>query len=210
MTVMPTIVTPLTTTAIRSDMTAPINSADAQALSLTAAMARGDEEAFRAFHDAYFNRLLRYLFVVTRGDDEAARDALQETFVRVARHVRAFNSADAFWSWLTVLARSAARDGSRKRGRYGRLIARFTVLWQRDPDEINPPEECDLEAMLADALAVLDHTDRAIVEGKYLRGASVRMLADEIQLTEKAIESRLSRARKQLREELQKRLRHET
>ena len=202
--------TPLPPTVIRSDMTASINPADAQALSLTAAMARGDEDAFREFHDAYFDRLLRYLFVVTRGEDEAARDALQETFIRVARHVRAFHSADAFWSWLTVLARSAARDGSRKRSRYGRLIARFTILWQREPDEINPTEECDLETMLAEALALLDHTDRAIVEGKYLRGASMRMLASEVQLTEKAVESRLSRARKQLREELQKRLHHET
>ncbi|HMJ90850.1 MAG TPA: sigma-70 family RNA polymerase sigma factor, partial [Candidatus Acidoferrum sp.] len=118
--------------------------------------------------------------------------------------------ADAFWSWLTVVTRSAARDGCRKRSRYWRLIARFTLLWQPPSEVAAPADEDDLDAMLTEAMAALDATDRAIVEGKYLRGVTVRALASQVQLTEKAVESRLARARKQLREELQKRLRHET
>src|SRR5688572_25784353 len=59
---------------------------------LTARLARGDEAAFQEFYDRYFNRLLRYLLVVARGDEELVRDALQLTFVRVARHVRKMDS----------------------------------------------------------------------------------------------------------------------
>ena len=146
---------------------------------MTRALTHGDEDAFREFHACYFDRLLRYFFVVTRGDEDAACDALQETFIRVARHVRAFESADAFWSWLTVVARSAARDGSRKRGRYGRLIARFTLWWQPPSDVAAPADEDDLDVMLTEALAALDATDRAIMEGKYLHGATVRALASD-------------------------------
>ena len=49
---------------------------------LTRALARGDEAAFREFYGAYFDRLLRYLLVVTGGDETAAREALQLTLVR--------------------------------------------------------------------------------------------------------------------------------
>jgi len=79
-------------------------------------MAGGDEAAYRQFYDAYFDRLLRYLLVVTGGNEEAAREALQLALVRVVRHVKTFETEEKFWSWLTVLARSAFADESRKRG----------------------------------------------------------------------------------------------
>ena len=69
-------------------------------------MARGNEAAFRAFYDGYFDRLLRYLLVVTNGNEEAAREALQLALVRVVRHVKPFGAEEKFWSWLTVLALS--------------------------------------------------------------------------------------------------------
>src|ERR1017187_640134 len=77
---------------------------------LTARMSRGDEAAFHEFYQLYFNRLLRYLLVVAHGQEEVALEALQLTFVRVARHVRWFDSEAVFWSWLTVLARSSIAD----------------------------------------------------------------------------------------------------
>ena len=52
---------------------------------LTGRLAAGDEAAFREFHAAYFPRLFRYLIVCARGDEEAARDALQETTPRRMR-----------------------------------------------------------------------------------------------------------------------------
>src|SRR5271154_889817 len=77
---------------------------------LTARMARGEEVAFHEFYRLYFNRLLRYLFVVAGGREEIAREALQLAFVRVARHVRRFDSEAAFWNWLAVLARQCVAD----------------------------------------------------------------------------------------------------
>ncbi len=94
-------------------------------LALTIRLSRGDEAAFHEFHKLYFSRLLRYLFVVTGGQEEIAREALQLTFVRVARHVRKFDSETAFWNWLAVLARNCAVDELRKRNRQQNLLARF-------------------------------------------------------------------------------------
>src|SRR5687767_10405783 len=82
---------------------------------LTAEMARGGEEAFREFYERYFDRLLGYLLVLTRGREDAAREALQSAMLRVLKHIKRFEREDAFWSWLTVLARTALVDQERKR-----------------------------------------------------------------------------------------------
>ena len=74
---------------------------------LTARMRRGEEAAYRDFFDAYYNRLLRYLLVVAAGDEASAAEALQSTLLRVVRHIKVFAAEEVFWSWLTVLARSA-------------------------------------------------------------------------------------------------------
>src|ERR1041384_4194657 len=124
------IVTPLTSPAARAHMEKTAASAVHTSIrDLTRGLAAGDEEAFRQFHAAYFNRLLRYLFVATKGDEHAAREALQETMIRLVRYARRFDSEEAFWSWLTVLARSAAVDAGRKRQRYWRLLKSYALFW---------------------------------------------------------------------------------
>ena len=170
---------------------------------LTAAMAQGDEAAFREFYAAYFDRLLRYLLVVTGGNEEAAREALQLALVRVVRHVKPFVAEDKFWSWLTVLARSALADESRKRRRYFAFLERFTRQPAPEPDAPSPGEADDqLHALLAAKLSALPADERLLLEQKYLLHQSVRTIADRQQTTEKAVESKLSRVRRKLKDAL--------
>src|ERR1051326_2156017 len=88
-------------------------------------MVAGDETAYRAFYNAYFDRLSRYLLVVASGNEETMREALQLTLLRVVRHIKAFDDEAAFWSWLTVLGRTAFLDETRKRRRYLFFLERF-------------------------------------------------------------------------------------
>src|SRR5207247_3024372 len=117
---------------------------------LTRGLATGDEEAFRKFHAAYFDRLLRYLFVATKGDEEAAREALQETMTRVVRYAQPFDSGEVFWSWLTVLARSAVVDAGRKQQRYWRLLKGYALF--RFASEAQAADEADADAFLNELL----------------------------------------------------------
>ncbi|HUJ71375.1 MAG TPA: sigma-70 family RNA polymerase sigma factor [Verrucomicrobiae bacterium] len=176
---------------------------------LTAQMARGEEEAFRAFQSAYFHRLLRYLFVMTRGDEEAARETLQLTLLRVARHVRRFDSEAAFWSWLTVLARSSVVDEARKRNRQASLLHRFFQWQQVDNQPTDHEAKGRLLALLELSVNDLSVEDRALVERKYFEGESVREIAARLSATEQAVESRLVRVRRHLKELLTARLKHE-
>lgn len=172
-------------------------------------MIQGDEIAYRTFYDAYFDRLLRYLLVVARGDEDAAREALQATLVRVVRHIKVFADEAVFWRWLTVLARSAFTDESRKRRRFLAFLVRFTRHAEVHPGDNGEADE-RLCAVLQRSLADLPVEERELVEGKYDQQCSVRELAGRWQTTEKAIESRLVRIRRKLKDAALARLNDES
>lgn len=181
---------------------------------LTRGLERGDEAAYRALHAAYFDRLLRYLLVVARGDEHAARDALQATFLRVARHARPFSEESHLWSWLTVLARSALADQRRGRRRYLAFLDRFTRHSAAGNDDAaassthphdNPADQ--LGPLLEAELARIPSEDRALLDWKYRENQTVRAIADRLDTSEKAVESRLSRLRARIKTELLARLR---
>ncbi len=174
-------------------------------------MARGDELAYRTFYDTYFHRLSRYLLVVTAGDEDAAREAFQAALLRVVRHIKPFSDEAAFWSWLTVLARSAHSDQARKRRRYLAFLDRFTQH-ARVQQAVSDDHEADTQllAFLGRGLALLPNEERDLVERKYFTRQSVREIADELQTTEKAVESRLVRIRRKLRATVLTELRHES
>lgn len=183
-----------------------VSTSGSQIQRLTAALATGDESAFCEFHASYFDRLFRYELVILRGDEAAARDALQETFLRVARHARRFDTAEEFWGWLTALARSAALDLNRKQSRYWAALKKFFSGRSEDEFAHNAFDSAqnELRDSLNRAIAQLDPIDRQLIEGKYFDQASVIDLAQQTNLTAKAVESRLHRARTQLRTTLQK------
>jgi RNA polymerase sigma-70 factor (ECF subfamily) len=177
---------------------------------LTRAMSKGDETAYRLFYDAYFDRLLRYLLVVTGGNEEAAREALQLALVRVVRHVKVFESEEKFWSWLTVLARSALADESRKRRRYFAFLERFTRQQETGPAAMDNGEADEqLRVLLESKLTALPVDERQLVEQKYILRRSVREIANGRQTTEKAVESRLSRVRQKLKDAVLAELKNE-
>jgi RNA polymerase sigma-70 factor (ECF subfamily) len=188
------------------------DSADAASpvAALTHALVAGDEAAYRTFHDAYVPRLYRYLLVVTAGDEQAARDALQAALVRVVRHIKIFSDETRFWNWLTVLARTALADQRRKQRRYFAFLDRFTSHAQAAAaPENNGAADTHLLALLEHGLHHLAADERELVERKYFRDQSVREIAAELQATEKAIESRLGRARRKLKDRLLQELKHD-
>jgi len=176
----------------------------------TRALRAGKEEAWREFHAAYAPRLLRYLFVVCGGQEEAAREALQNTLLRAVKHMRAFSTEAELWGWLTLLARCAAADAGRRERRYLGFLQRWFRQQPDAPDEAAGVEaqteaselEAELEESLAAELALLPADERGLLERKYFAGTSVRELAGELGVSEKAAESRLMRARQKLREAL--------
>jgi RNA polymerase sigma factor (sigma-70 family) len=102
------------------------------------------------------------------------------------------------------VARTALSDCRRRRLSFWQLLRRR----HDDPSErleANESNAADdqLEGALEVALASLDASDRALLEAKYYAGNDVRSLAEELGISAKAAESRLTRARLALRRELE-------
>ena len=72
---------------------------------LTSGLARGDDTAWTQFHRDYGPGIFRQLLAETRGDHDLASEALQQTYLRVARHARPCDSAPMFAGWLRLVAR---------------------------------------------------------------------------------------------------------
>ena len=175
-------------------------------------MKKGDENAYRTFHEVYFQRLYRYLLVAAAGDEEAAREAVQSTFLRVVRYIKPFDEESHFWNWLTVLARTALADQRRKRSRYRAFLDRF-IGYARMEAVVKPasdgPADAQLLAALEECVGRLPPDERELVQRKYFARESVRDIAASLQTTEKAVESRLTRVRLKLKAETLSGLKHE-
>jgi len=167
--------------------------------------------AWRTFYDAYFDRLWRYLLVVAAGNEDAAREALQGALVRVTRHIKIFRDESVFWNWLTVLARSAFADEAKKRRRYFSFLDRFTRHTRVELDGVKERQvEARLQGLLERHVALLPPDERNLVEQKYYAHRGVREIANELQITEKAVESKLSRVRRKLKDAVLAELNHES
>ena len=171
---------------------------------------KGDEAAFRTFDAAYRGRLWRYLFVVTAGNEEACQEALQGTFIRLARYVRVFHREDVFWSWLTRLARSSHYDRSRQAGRYRAFLGRLFEKSRIEAPRADAQGEERLAESLDRQLRNLGPEEKDLIERKYSRRMSVGEIAAELGVGEKAIESRLSRIRRKLKDAIVRDLKDES
>ena len=180
---------------------------------LTEGMTRSDENAYRTFHEAYFQRIFRYLLVVAAGDEDAAREAVQSTFLRVVRYIKPFDEESHFWHWLTVLARTALADQRRKRSRYRAFLDRF-IGYARMEAEVKPasggPADAQLLAALEECVGRLPPDERELVQRKYFARESVRDIAASLQISDKAVESRLTRVRLKLKTKTLNGLKHES
>lgn len=172
--------------------------ASAPLYALTAGLTRGDDAAWAQFHREYGPGIFRQLLAATRGDHDLASEALQQAYLRIARYARPCDSAPMFASWLRLVARTALSDCRRRHRSFWSLLHRR----QADPSQETDSSfnENRLSAALETALALLAPETRDLLEAKYLTGTDVRTIAVRLAISEKAVESRLTRARAELRQ----------
>jgi RNA polymerase sigma factor (sigma-70 family) len=174
---------------------------------LSARLVAGDEAAWSEFHARTFDRLLRYLLAAAHGNEDAAREALQLTYVKCVRHVRRFPAEGAMWGWLKQIARGCLIDLARGRSRYRALLVDLAAAPVVAADDDLAREE--LAQLLTAGLAQLDPSERALLEARYAQNQRLAHIADSSGTTRKAVESRLARIRTRLRAWLTTHTRHE-
>ena len=75
-----------------------------------------DDRAFGELVRRYDQRLLNFVYR-TIGDRERSEDLIQETFVRVYRHLHRFDQSKKFSTWIYTIASNLAKNELRNRSR---------------------------------------------------------------------------------------------
>ncbi len=174
-------------------------------------MLAGEQRAFDAFFNAYFDRLYRFALVRLRGDADAAEDIVQQSLCRAVDKLGYFRGEAALFTWLCQICRNAIADLFRSKA-----YAVGQAVPFEDTDEIRAalealsaqPVEDPEHAMQDEQLrrlvrVVLDHLPvryGEVLEWKYIQGQSVKEIAARLRLAPKAAESLLGRARAAFRE----------
>jgi RNA polymerase sigma-70 factor, ECF subfamily len=141
---------------LASDLSAALNHARA-----------GDEDAFRVIYRDMQPRLLRYLQALVGPD---AEDVASETWLRVARDLRAFQGdCDGFRGWVTTIARHRAADHLRHASRRPPQVAATLAdleSWAAD----DSTEDRALEIVATDsAISLIAQLPRDQAEAVLLR-----------------------------------------
>jgi RNA polymerase sigma-70 factor, ECF subfamily len=166
------------------------------------AVAAGEEPALRRLMERHLARVLALAQRVL-GDADEADDVAQEVFTRVWRTARGFDGRRArFSTWLYRIAFNLCLD--RRRGQRGQWQPLDEALPDSGPDPSEIEERRQGRAQLAGAMARLPVRHRAALALHYLQELSAREAGEVMGLGEKAFESLVLRARRGLREELEK------
>jgi RNA polymerase sigma-70 factor (ECF subfamily) len=164
----------------------------------------GDQSAFEALVRATTADTYTLAFRLT-GNEEDARDVVQETYLRAYKAIGKFRGDAQFSTWLyRITANCAANQlGRRKRHRHEDL-ADDAPLADLSPD-VDPSaqaEASNLRDRLTVALDDLPPGLRSVVVLRDVYDLPHEAIATELGISTSAAKVRLHRARKQLRERL--------
>lgn len=168
-------------------------------------VAGGDQDAFDAFFREYFPRLYRFTLLRVDNDAELAEEIVQRTMCIVVRKMGTYRGEALLFTWLCQICRNELSTVIRER----QVELRADI-----PIDDHPAVQAALESLVSDdyrpesaqrrdeiarfVRVTLEHLPAryaTALEMKYVNGCSVAEIAAALELSEKATESVLTRAR---------------
>ncbi|HWM26947.1 MAG TPA: sigma-70 family RNA polymerase sigma factor [Woeseiaceae bacterium] len=168
----------------------------------------GDSGAFEEFFREYFPRLYRFSLTRVNGDASIAEEVVQRTMCRVVRKLHSYRGEALMFTWLCQICRNEMSSVFRER----------RMESTTDPLEDNPAVQAALASLALDigpeksqsndevarfvrvTLEYLPTSYARALEMKYIQGCSVDEIGESLNISSKAAESVLSRARDAFRE----------
>ena len=141
------------------------------------------------------------------GNEADARDACQEVFLRVYKHLRHFKQDQDFFAWLYRITVNVCRDTLKKRH-----IQSQTRSIDADPNDSVleiPAEQADAEEtllqaqrreLISRAIAMLPFKERASIILRDVEGHSTEEVARILKSSSTTVRSQISSARRKIRD----------
>jgi RNA polymerase sigma-70 factor (ECF subfamily) len=176
---------------------------------------RKDEEALRAIIRQNNRRLFRLARSIIK-DDVEAEDVVQESYLRAFTHLEGFRGDAHLSTWLTRILLNEAYGRLRRKQPMAELEEAETVPAsaqiipfphaspQADPERAMAYDE--IRTMLERAIDALPDPFRVVVVARLVEEMSVEDTAELLGLRPETVKTRLHRARKTLRDDLERQL----
>lgn len=164
---------------------------------LLAASLEGKTHAFAELVERHQSAVCAVSYANT-GDNSISEDVAQEAFVAAWRTLDTLRDPGRFKSWVCGIARNLASKARRASSRIGPE----TEVADAQPSAEDALDHARQEAAVWAALEALSATYREPLVLFYREGRSTKEVAEALALSVPSVEQRLSRGRKQLREEM--------
>ncbi len=161
-----------------------------------------DSEAFKEILDKYGNKLLRTCYLILK-DEKEAEDVVQETFLRVYKHIHKFKGESSFYTWIYSIALNQCRDRMKKSKRLISVenIKKYLHLDYRDDTENNAIKNIERQS-IRDIIDELPSKYREVLILFYFSDMSIKEISTILNQKEGTIKSNLSRGRNILKESI--------
>lgn len=172
---------------------------------------KGDRAAFEALFQKYNRRAYAIsIGVVKRPED--ALDVVQESFIKVHKHIINFQGTSSFYTWLYRIVMNLSIDYLRRRRKItewgddvraedadgdGTLVPRLP-----DTNPSKATSRHELSGKIKEALDTLPEIHRAVILLREVEGLSYEEMAQALDVPKGTIMSRLFHARRKMQEQL--------
>ena len=194
------------TSAVVSDTIGPFPSTTgeegAAALDLIRRAQAGDVDAFELLYREHAGRIYALCLRLKAGDSSDATELMQDVFIRAWRRLETFRGDCAFSSWLHRLAVNTMLENVRSDRR---RIAR--VLPMDDTSRLEGaarPSGVDLRMDMENAIASLPKGARLAFVLHDVEGYQHQEIAEQLSVSVGTVKAQLHRARRLLRERLER------
>ena len=160
-------------------------------------------ELVHRYQDRVYGLALRFT-----GRAEDAEDLAQEVFLAAYRGLGGFKGDAKFATWLYRIAWNRAADWLRRQRKPGRGAAPLDAAEEVADGSAGPDGvllESEDRRRLAGAVAGLEERYRAVIELLYFQGLPYEQIAAVLEVPVRTVETRLYRARRLLRQRLDRR-----
>jgi RNA polymerase sigma-70 factor (ECF subfamily) len=166
----------------------------------------GEKGAATTFYKVFAPKLRKYL--VTKLPDEEVEEVIQDAFLSAFDSLSLYRGESSVLTWLISIARHEVADFYRKR--YVRqVVEKTTPLFENMVSEVLSPEfvleKKKIEKKFFSSYRKLSRQYQDILSYRYELSMSVKEIAERMDLSFKATESLLFRARLAFREEYESR-----
>jgi RNA polymerase sigma-70 factor (ECF subfamily) len=161
----------------------------------------GSPSAFAQLYQRYKHRLYAYCYRLLR-DEQAAEDAVQETFLKIHHNLHLLQNPAMFRPWLFSIARNEAYTHLRRTKHVENLKEGEETVWEEN-SPLEAVIERDTKEIVQHYLGLLKPYYRDLLILREYEQLSYTEIARITGLTESAVKSGLFKARKALGKKLE-------